>query len=256
MAKLVRVPFDVEMAREIMDGDVEGKIVTRNGKVARIIYWKLCNANHSIIYLIKNDDGNEDVKTCTNEGKVYIDCNSSNDLLLEIPEYLCFKEGSIITLGWAIGSEYCEWISIIRNIESFKGEITTDDYVSLCLKADPSNIFGLEFDTDSDAAKWVRESTGEEKQKLIDALKESKDPRARQDLKLFFNIDIEPECKLKPFDKVLVRKSDSCVWGIDFFCKYTGGFEPYQCMTGSWKLCIPFNEKTQHLVGTTKTMEG
>lgn len=49
MAKLVRVPFDVEMAREIMDGDVEGKIVTRNGKVARIIYWKLCNANHSII---------------------------------------------------------------------------------------------------------------------------------------------------------------------------------------------------------------
>lgn len=55
---------------------------------------------------------------------------------------------------------------------------------------------------------------------------------------------------LKPFDKVLVRDTDSSPWQIDLF-----GYiypERYICTSGcSWKRCIPFNDDTKHLVGKT-----
>lgn len=55
---------------------------------------------------------------------------------------------------------------------------------------------------------------------------------------------------LKPFDKVLVRDTDSSPWQIDLF-----GYiypERYICTSGcSWKSCIPYNDDTKHLVGTT-----
>lgn len=35
--KMIRVPFDVELAKKITNGEVEGKIVTRNGKNVRIV---------------------------------------------------------------------------------------------------------------------------------------------------------------------------------------------------------------------------
>lgn len=50
-----------------------------------------------------------------------------------------------------------------------------------------------------------RLATEDERQKFIDALKTSKEPKAKMCLKQFFGIEIEPEYKFKPFDKVLVR---------------------------------------------------
>ena len=59
---------------------------------------------------------------------------------------------------------------------------------------------------------------------------------------------------LKPFDKVLVRDSDNESWCCDLFShireenigyKYVAsGFFLYRC-------CIPYNDETKHLVGTT-----
>ena len=56
---------------------------------------------------------------------------------------------------------------------------------------------------------------------------------------------------LKPFDKVLVNHDD--IWKVDFFshiCQY----EPNgwcQCIGDSYYICIPYNDDTKHLVGTT-----
>ena len=58
---------------------------------------------------------------------------------------------------------------------------------------------------------------------------------------------------LKPFDKVLVY-NDHNTWQVEFFshiCQY----EPNgwcQCSCDSYYYCIPYNEDTKHLVGTTK----
>lgn len=56
---------------------------------------------------------------------------------------------------------------------------------------------------------------------------------------------------LNPFDKVLVNHDD--IWKVDFFshiCQY----EPNgwcQCTGDSYYICIPYNDDTKHLVGTT-----
>lgn len=59
---------------------------------------------------------------------------------------------------------------------------------------------------------------------------------------------------LQPFDKVLVRDFDSTFWSCQYYShiiKVEENF-PYMCVYHSYKYCIPYNEDTKHLVGTTK----
>lgn len=57
---------------------------------------------------------------------------------------------------------------------------------------------------------------------------------------------------LKPFDKVLVRDSNEIKWKIDFFSHYHESIHfPYKCIGNSYKYCIPYNDDTEYLVGTT-----
>lgn len=58
---------------------------------------------------------------------------------------------------------------------------------------------------------------------------------------------------LKPFDKVLVRDGNLGNWKNIFF-SYIIEREtcyPYLCLNNKYKYCIPYNEDTKHLVGTT-----
>ena len=59
---------------------------------------------------------------------------------------------------------------------------------------------------------------------------------------------------LKPFDKVLVKDIPSHYWNIGLFshCIENDTFH-YKCLGDifSYRLCIPYNEETKHLVGTT-----
>lgn len=56
---------------------------------------------------------------------------------------------------------------------------------------------------------------------------------------------------LQPFDKVLVRENDKYrQWFARFFERYEDN--GYYTTSGiSWKYCIPYNDETKHLVGTT-----
>ena len=58
--------------------------------------------------------------------------------------------------------------------------------------------------------------------------------------------------KLQPFDKVLVRDEYGDKWCIDFFSyKHTNNQYPYRCISNTYSFCIPYNDDTKHLVGTT-----
>lgn len=60
---------------------------------------------------------------------------------------------------------------------------------------------------------------------------------------------------LKPFDKVLVRDGKAENWTCNFFSHIGEPYNIYMCisiMGGGFKQCIPYNDKTQHLVGTNK----
>ena len=56
---------------------------------------------------------------------------------------------------------------------------------------------------------------------------------------------------LKPFDKVLVRDTTFGYWECEFFSHHIDDAYPYVGITSSYKYCIPYNDETKHLVGTT-----
>ena len=58
---------------------------------------------------------------------------------------------------------------------------------------------------------------------------------------------------LKAFDRVLVRHEYYHRWRCEFYSYIhddNGGY-PYVAISGAYKRCIPYNEETKHLVGTT-----
>lgn len=57
---------------------------------------------------------------------------------------------------------------------------------------------------------------------------------------------------LQPFDKVLVR-DEGGVWDCDFFSykRNRDVHHPYVTIASCCDLCIPYNDDTKHLVGTT-----
>ena len=61
------------------------------------------------------------------------------------------------------------------------------------------------------------------------------------------------EVKFEPFQRVLVRDEESDEWRADFFSfVYTSNNEKkYVCVGHVWDLCIPYNDETARLLGTT-----
>lgn len=70
-------------------------------------------------------------------------------------------------------------------------------------------------------------------------------------------VDLKPKCEFKPFDKVLGRNEKDDVWEAELFSHYREESQyPFRCIGFSRKYCIPYNEKTAHLLGTTDDWEG
>ena len=59
---------------------------------------------------------------------------------------------------------------------------------------------------------------------------------------------------LKAFDRVLVRHECYHRWRCEFYSYIhdDNGSYPYVAISGAYKRCIPYNEETKHLVGTTE----
>ena len=56
---------------------------------------------------------------------------------------------------------------------------------------------------------------------------------------------------LQPFDKVLVRDKDCENWNCGFFSHKDASVYHYRCIGTPYIYCIPYNEETKHLVGTS-----
>lgn len=58
---------------------------------------------------------------------------------------------------------------------------------------------------------------------------------------------------LQPFDKVLAKYNSDDMWKIDFYShKSVSKTYPYRCISSPYTYCIPYNDETKHLVGTTE----
>ena len=92
-------------------------------------------------------------------------------------------------------------------------------------------------------------------QQLFSAL-EKKNKRWNPDTKQIE--DLPKKYELKPFDKVLAKIAGH-TWTADFFSHYDENDEelPYVCIGyGRVIHCIPYNDETKHLLGTTDEWKG
>ena len=242
--KYVRVPFEVELAKKITNGECDGRIVTRDGRSARIICWDRKSSSVYNIVALLYETEIELIFTYAVNGFEVVDVENDNDLMLEIPEYMTFKDGDVIAYDnvkdvfFIIGSK-CSM---------------TDENPHYYVKYEKGYIaFGTE---DSFCRlKGSRLATESEKQSLIDALKESKEPKAKECLKIL-GVEVKQEFEFKPFDKVLVRDNGG-FWICSLFSHISKKQDKYKyiTVTGSFESCIPYNEQTAHLLGTTENYE-
>lgn len=66
-----------------------------------------------------------------------------------------------------------------------------------------------------------------------------------------------PPCKFKPFDRVVVRdKETDYEWFADLFSHYDADTEKFVCLGSVWAVCLPYNEETAKLIGTTDDYNG
>lgn len=244
--KLVKVPFEVELAKKIANGEVDGRIVTDNGNVVRIVCFDMLDDKGRIIGLRKDDNYKEIALTFNDSG--YCVQNPSRKLMLEIPEYMTFKDGDVLS------NQTGDFLFLL----STNGSCKTSFYASvrngkvqrIC---DEDDLYGAA----GDNINYYHKANEEQVEEFIRALKECDKPKAKEYLKRFFpnysnSSNIGKDCEFKPFDKVLVRDEDNKKWVPAFF--WTKNDEFIVIGGSRWNQCIPY-QGNEHLLGTTDKLE-
>ena len=253
--KMTTIPFEVEKAKKIQAGELPGKIVTHDGRNARIVCWdRKTEQKYKIVSL--SDTGKFEFVSYNDEtGKS--DSSTENKLVLQVPEWTQFKDGDVLACEVDNGGgEYYKWFSILKGeVELMFDNINFNSYVSYDHETS-YNAGELTYDEHADNIDTIRLATEEEKQQLIDALKQSTDPRAKEYLKRFFGIEEKEvsEQKLDFLQPVLVRANPSYQWLYGNFTHMSGELHFVSGGIG-YKYCIPYTEQTKHLLGTTDNWE-
>lgn len=156
---------------------------------------------------------------------------------LEIEKQLEFKDGDIVVYGKSV--------AICRKIYKH----TLSFYVSL------NEMVGLLFADEVESSEEYRFATESEKQQLFDALaKKGKTWDAEKKAM----VDLPKKCEFKAMDWCLMRDKKE-TWKLCQFSFFDDGdYEaPYNAVGGNWfDECIPYNEETKHLLGTTDEWKG
>ena len=237
------IPFDLETAKKINIGEIAGRIVTEKGQNRAEIVYEDNSSNCPLLVVIHSISVSADWFSAT--GKAL---SSANRLLLEVPEYTTFKDGDVLS------NEDGDYIFILNA----NGEYLTSLYASLNQNGILNIGDGLS--ACNNTIENYRFATEVERQKLIDVLKASKEPKAKEYLKRFFGIEEKPKYEFKPFDKVLVRKEGNKKWNISLFAReivddYNRLPYKYECSNGTlWDCCIPF-EGNECLLETAENSE-
>ena len=164
---------------------------------------------------------------------------------LEIEKQPEFKDGDIVAAFLADGKEM---------ICVFKEKIE-QDYMAYCgffYKGKHEGEMYLGYDciyNDDPLCNEIRFATEEEKQKLFEALaKENKDWDAEKKA----IVDLKPKWNPKPFDKVITRVDVNAIWTANIF-SHVDQYGEYVAIgfVGVYPYCIPYNEETAKLIGTT-----
>lgn len=101
---------------------------------------------------------------------------------------------------------------------------------------------------------FIRYATDSEKKQLFDTL--AKEGKAWDSEKKVI-VDLKPKWTPKPFDRVITRNAADDVWTANIFSHIDshGEYVTIACV-GGYTYCLPYNEETAKLIGTTNNWEG
>lgn len=115
-------------------------------------------------------------------------------------------------------------------------------------------MVGLLFADEVESSEEYRFATEEEKKQLFSAL--AKKGKAWDSEKKEV-VDLKPKWTPKPFDRVITRNDDDDIWTANIFSHMDshGEYVTIGCV-GGYTYCVPYNEETAKLIGTTNNVEG
>ena len=164
---------------------------------------------------------------------------------LEIEKQPEFKDGDVVFVR-------CKRFCYIEIFNYFKDDYLYD-YASLSTTLQMIDICG-KYPISKDEIVEIRIATDSEKKQLFEALaKENKVWNAEKKQV----VDLKPKWNPKPFDRVVTRVDDDAIWTANIFSHMDscGEYVTIGC-AGGYHYCIPYNEETAHLLGTTDDWEG
>lgn len=245
MENSIVVPFDLNTARKIKSGEIEGSVLVDNIEIEFVYESKNCASLYNLLFVKKDGYGISAIYANT-EGCTF--GNATLELRVEAGAY--FKKGDILisTLGNPFiyngiinreGDMGC-----IYGISAY-GEITSEEvpiWTSVCSE---------------DKSKYVRLATEEEKKSFAERIANTESFEKTEIIKKYLSkyeylLDEQKKCDFKPFDQVLVRASNLGNWNLHLFARVREEEYKYECLGGlRYKECIPY-QGNEHLLGTNK----
>ena len=165
---------------------------------------------------------------------------------LEIDKQQEFKDGDVVFVRL---KRFC----FIEIFNYFKDD-DLYDHASLSTTLQTIDICG-KYPISKDEIVEIRLATDSEKKQLFGALaKEGKawDAEKKQ------IVDLKPKwITLKPFDRVITRGDNNDIWTANIFSHMNsyGEYVAIGCV-GGYHYCLPYNNETKHLIGTTDEWKG
>ena len=229
-----------------------------NSRGLKILFDRWANGNYTSFYaktinLVEDGflDTNLHTLASEKEAKSFIKCieerfgGKLNLQTLEIQKQPEFKDGDVLFVK-------CNDSAFIEIFEYSKKNGDLCDHASLDITNQILDISG-KYIIRKDEITELRLATEEEKKQFFSALANKGKVWDSEKKKV---VNLKPKFdELKPFDKVVVRCSEADRWSIDFFSyKVHNG---YICTGDAWfGFCLPYNDETAHLLGTTNEWKG
>lgn len=246
MENPIIVPFDLNTARKIKSGEIEGSVLINDIEIEFVYESKNCASPYNLLFVKKDGYGISAIYANT-EG-----CTIGGTTLeLKVEAGAYFKKGDVLTSTNGYQFIYDGIITkgvmgCIYGMASF-GDIGFD--------------YKLWTDVyDEYRKRHVRKAIEEEKKFLAEKIIKAEDSRKIDIIKRYLSeyeylLDEMPKRDFKPFERVLVRRTNQERWKLHLFSRESVGDNKYECLGGvGFSQCIPY-EGNEHLLGTTENPE-
>lgn len=237
--KTVTVPFDLELAKKIQNGEVEGEILDNYGNKYDIIKWD-AKGDYPIVGIYFSERKNTSFSRSFTVDGNDTGHDSGFELSLKLPWYLIFNDGDYVTME--LGS--MNYVLIYKSY--VKGENNPVNY-HVFFNTTYKELYFDSCCDDKVLVKAIRPSLPSEIELMHDLLREN-GKRWNPGTKQIEDVEKKPEHEFKPWDLCLARFKDTEPWCPVQF-GYINNINVMISVGGlGWNKWIPY-EGNEHLLG-------